>query len=107
MSKKSKKMAFLGAGMTRRVYSLNSKMCIKIPIEGREDATILQNKAEFENMNLAFSNNLACFPRVYKLSDNGKELVMQKCESLPNNGLLESEAKKILEAAKMPLNCYT
>jgi len=53
MEMTKQKKQFMGAGMSRRVFALNATKCVKVPVEGREDAAVLQNFAERDNLFLA------------------------------------------------------
>lgn len=104
-SKKTEKQEFLGAGTSRRTYSTSKRRCIKIPVEGREEAAALQNKAEFVNIKFAEASKLHCFPHAYSLSEDYKTLVVQKCEPV-DNAALECAAQYVLCKAGYDLEKY-
>lgn len=67
-------LKFIAAGMTRRAFERDGK-CVKLPVPGREDAAVGQNRAEYRNFVLARSLGLVCFPEAYSISEDGTELV--------------------------------
>lgn len=91
---------FIGAGMTRRCFSLGGGRCVKRAVAGREDAAALQNRAEYENFRLAEELGLSCFPKAYSLSDDGLELVEEEAWTANMVGSeLETAASEVLAAA--------
>ena len=96
------KSKFIGAGMSRRVFSISTHRCQKVPVEGREEAAILQNRAEAANIQFAVKNHLKCFPVVYSVSSDGMKLTMQKCQPVQSNddiSMLQAQAMKVLQKA--------
>ena len=82
--------------MSRRTYLLENNTVLKVPIKGREQAGIAQNKNEFECYNLAKSLGLSCFPEVLSINDNGTELVSKYAKTIKDDYELSSylELKK-------------
>ena len=104
---------FLGSGCSRSVWSLGNKTCVKIPIEDRKEAGILQNKLEYENFKLGEAEDLHCFPKAISHNEDFSEIIVEECRHIKNDSeLIDSfsfpeEIKKHIEAAMKASNSPT
>ena len=90
--------------MSRRTYLLENNTILKVPIEGREQAGIAQNKNEFECYNLAKSLGLSCFPEVLSISEDGTELVSNYAETIKDDYELSSYLEYMLNELQITIN---
>ncbi len=68
----------IGEGSTRKVYAINSQLCVKV---AKNEAGICQNKAELKN----FMHSLKCFPKLDSYDSDYEAIVVQRviaCNSL-------------------------
>ena len=78
---------FLGAGSTRIAYSLENGWCEKVPIKGREEAGIIQNKIEYENFKLGAKFN--CFPKIKSHNKDFSSIIVEECSPIDESFLLK------------------
>lgn len=90
--------------MSRRTYLLENNTVLKVPIKGREQTGIAQNKNEFECYNLAKSLGLSCFPEVLSVNDNGTELVSKYAKTIKDDYELSSYLEYILNEHQLTIN---
>lgn len=89
---------FLGAGCTRVAYSLGNGWCEKVPIKGREEAGIIQNKTEYENFKLGAK--FGCFPKVKSHSRDFSRIVVEECAPICDFDLMKYFETGYLKAVK-------
>lgn len=76
-------LELIGEGSTRKVYAINSKLCVKV---AKSEAGICQNKAEIKN----FTRGLKCFPKLDSYESNYEAIVVQRV--VPCNRMEKAEA---------------
>ena len=92
---------FIKCGMSRKTYSLGKGRVLKVPIEGREEAGIIQNRNEIECYANSVNLGLNCFPKIISLSEDGKELVAQQANIISS----ETELNMFLNTLLRKYNC--
>ena len=83
-------LELIGEGSTRKVYAINSKLCVKV---AKNENGVVQNKAEIKN----FTRGLKCFPKLDSYESNYEAIVVQRV--VPCNGM-ENAEKAIANALK-------
>lgn len=98
-------MKFISCGKSRCVY-VDDGICLKMPLPGRVDAGILQNREEFKLCKLAEELGFTCLPKAFSLDNDGHDL-REELLMLPEKACLEDASRDILERSGFDLSGYT